>query len=37
MSSLRLFRDEYLAHIPDGCPFDHRRSTVFAAREEVAR
>ena len=27
---LDLFRDEYLAHIPDGCPFDHRRSTVFA-------
>ena len=37
MSSIRLFRDEYLAHIPDGCPFDHRRSTVFADRQEVAR
>ena len=32
MSSIRLFRDEYLAHIPGGCPFDHRRSTVFADR-----
>ncbi|MBX4389814.1 NADH-quinone oxidoreductase subunit F, partial [Mycobacterium tuberculosis] len=30
MSSIALFRDEYLAHIPDGCPFDHSRSTVFA-------
>ena len=32
MSSIALFRDEYLAHIPGGCPFDHRRSTVFADR-----
>ena len=37
MSSIALFRDEYLAHIPDGCPFDHSRSTVFARTEEVAR
>ncbi|MBC7308073.1 MAG: NADH-quinone oxidoreductase subunit F, partial [Dietzia sp.] len=29
VSSIRLFRDEYLAHIADGCPFDHSRSTVF--------
>ena len=45
VSSIRLFRDEYLAHVPDGCPFDHRRATVFAGArsgaasdsEEVAR
>ena len=37
ISSIALFRDEYLAHIPDGCPFDHSRSTLFAQAEEVAR
>ncbi|MFJ5870667.1 NADH-quinone oxidoreductase subunit NuoF [Dietzia maris] len=29
ISSIALFRDEYLAHIPGGCPFDHSRSTLF--------
>lgn len=37
ISSIKLFRDEYLAHMPDGCPFDHSRSTVFARTGEVAR
>ncbi|AZG46728.1 NADH-quinone oxidoreductase subunit F [Gordonia insulae] len=30
VSSLKYFRDEYLAHFDGGCPFDHHRSTVFA-------
>ncbi|RPA12444.1 NADH-quinone oxidoreductase subunit NuoF [Gordonia sp. OPL2] len=30
VSSLKYFRDEYLAHFEGGCPFDHHRSTVFA-------
>ena len=37
ISSIALFRDEYLAHVPDGCPFDHSRSTLFARTGEVAR
>ncbi|WGJ85984.1 NADH-quinone oxidoreductase subunit NuoF [Gordonia sp. SMJS1] len=30
VSSLKYFRDEYLAHLDHGCPFDHSRSTVWA-------
>lgn len=30
LSSLRHFRDEYLAHLDGGCPFDPHASTVFA-------
>ncbi|MBD8506206.1 NADH-quinone oxidoreductase subunit NuoF [Hoyosella sp. G463] len=31
ISSVRLFRDEYLEHLRHGgCPFDHHRSTLFA-------
>nr|WP_237421546.1 NADH-quinone oxidoreductase subunit NuoF [Gordonia sp. SID5947] len=30
VSSLKYFRDEYLAHVEDGCSFDHHRSTLFA-------
>ena len=31
-SSIKYFRDEYLAHLTEGgCPFDHAPSTVFAA------
>jgi NADH-quinone oxidoreductase subunit F len=30
-SSLKFFRDEYLAHIEGGaCPFDHRASYLFS-------
>ncbi len=29
VSSLNYFRDEYVAHIDRGCPFDHHLSTVF--------
>jgi NADH-quinone oxidoreductase subunit F len=38
-SSIKYFRDEYLAHIAgQGCPFDHSRSTLWAdAREGAAR
>lgn len=31
VSSLRYFRDEYLAHLNGGCPFDPHASTVYAA------
>ncbi|HWU31287.1 MAG TPA: NADH-quinone oxidoreductase subunit NuoF, partial [Marmoricola sp.] len=35
-SSIKYFRDEYLAHIENkGCPFDHAKSTVWADREAV--
>ncbi|EON30610.1 NADH:ubiquinone oxidoreductase, NADH-binding 51 kD subunit [Gordonia terrae C-6] len=30
VSSLEYFRDEYLAHLDHGCPFDHSRSTVWS-------
>ena len=30
VSSLKYFRDEYLAHLDGGCPLDPRASTVFA-------
>ncbi|MHA7665055.1 NADH-quinone oxidoreductase subunit NuoF [Mycolicibacterium sp. HS_4_1] len=30
MSSLRYFRDEYVAHLSGGCPFDPHAATVFA-------
>ncbi|MGW8813351.1 NADH-quinone oxidoreductase subunit NuoF [Gordonia terrae] len=30
VSSLKYFRDEYLAHLDHGCPFDHSRSTVWS-------
>ena len=30
-SSIKYFRDEYVAHLTQGgCPFDHAASTVFA-------
>ncbi|MCH5641811.1 MULTISPECIES: NADH-quinone oxidoreductase subunit NuoF [unclassified Gordonia (in: high G+C Gram-positive bacteria)] len=29
VSSLKYFRDEYIAHLDHGCPFDHSQSTVF--------
>ncbi|UOG20401.1 NADH-quinone oxidoreductase subunit NuoF [Gordonia amicalis] len=29
VSSLKYFREEYLAHLDHGCPFDHSLSTVF--------
>ncbi len=30
MSSLKYFRDEYIAHLGGGCPFDPHAATVFA-------
>ncbi len=30
MSSLKYFRDEYVAHLKGGCPFDPHAATVFA-------
>ncbi|WP_279104689.1 NADH-quinone oxidoreductase subunit NuoF [Gordonia paraffinivorans] len=30
VSSLQYFRDEYLAHLDHGCPFDHSLSTAWA-------
>ncbi|MDS1114884.1 NADH-quinone oxidoreductase subunit NuoF [Gordonia westfalica] len=30
-SSLQYFRDEYLAHLDHGCPFDHSLSTVLGS------
>ncbi|WP_439031227.1 NADH-quinone oxidoreductase subunit NuoF [Gordonia terrae] len=30
VSSLKYFRDEYLAHLDHGCPFDHSASTVWS-------
>lgn len=30
MSSLKYFRDEYVAHLGGGCPFDPHAATVFA-------
>ncbi len=30
MSSLKYFRDEYVAHLNGGCPFDPHAATVFA-------
>ncbi|MDL9938857.1 NADH-quinone oxidoreductase subunit NuoF [Gordonia sp. ABSL1-1] len=32
-SSLKYFRDEYLAHLDHGCPFDHSQSTVLGGGE----
>lgn len=31
ISSIKYFRDEYLAHLGGGCPFDPHASTLFAA------
>jgi NADH-quinone oxidoreductase subunit F len=31
ISSVKYFRDEYLAHLNGGCPFDPHASTLFAA------
>ncbi|MCW4353713.1 NADH-quinone oxidoreductase subunit NuoF [Hoyosella sp. YIM 151337] len=31
ISSIKFFRDEYLAHLPDGCPFDPYQSTLMAS------
>ena len=31
MSSLKYFRDEYVAHLGGGCPFDAHAATLFAA------
>ena len=31
VSSLQYFRDEYLAHLDHGCPFDHSLSTVLGS------
>ena len=33
ISSIKYFRDEYLAHLGSGCPFDPHASTVFATAE----
>jgi NADH-quinone oxidoreductase subunit F len=33
ISSVRFFRDEYLAHLDGGCPFDPHRSTLMAGQE----
>jgi len=33
LSSVKHFRDEYLAHLDGGCPFDPHASTLFAAEE----
>ncbi|MFE0748614.1 NADH-quinone oxidoreductase subunit NuoF [Gordonia sp. NPDC058843] len=30
VSSLEYFRDEYLAHLDHGCPFDHSQSTIWS-------
>ncbi len=30
VSGVQLFRQEFMDHIAGGCPFDHRRSTVYA-------
>ena len=30
MSSLKYFRDEYVAHLNGGCPFDPHAATIFA-------
>ncbi|MEO9329113.1 NADH-quinone oxidoreductase subunit NuoF [Gordonia aurantiaca] len=36
VSSLEYFRDEYLAHLDHGCPFDHSLSTVFGPGQSTA-
>lgn len=36
LSSIKYFRDEYLAHLDGGCPFDPHASTLFAAEEAMA-
>ncbi|MCP9274600.1 NADH-quinone oxidoreductase subunit NuoF [Mycolicibacterium arenosum] len=36
LSSIKHFRDEYLAHLDGGCPFDPHASTLFAAEEAMA-
>ena len=36
LSSIKHFRDEYLAHLDGGCPFDPHASTLFAAEEAIA-
>jgi NADH-quinone oxidoreductase subunit F len=33
LSSIKFFRDEYLAHLGEGCPFDPHASTLMAAEE----
>ncbi|MGU3499349.1 NADH-quinone oxidoreductase subunit NuoF [Mycobacterium sp. C31M] len=36
ISSIKYFRDEYVAHLGVGCPFDPHASTVFATAEASA-
>ena len=36
ISSLKYFRDEYIAHLPGGCPFDPVAATVFATARSGA-
>ena len=36
LSSIKYFRDEYLAHLDGGCPFDPHASTLFAAEGAMA-
>src|SRR4051812_8855180 len=33
LSSIKFFRDEYLSHLGEGCPFDPHASTLMAAEE----
>jgi NADH-quinone oxidoreductase subunit F len=33
MSSIKYFRDEYMAHLDGGCPFDPHASTLMATEE----
>jgi NADH-quinone oxidoreductase subunit F len=33
MSSIKFFRDEYIAHLSGGCPFDPHASTLMATEE----
>ena len=36
VSSLKYFRDEYIAHLDGGCPFDPHLTTAFASAGRVA-
>ena len=33
LSSIKFFRDEYVAHLDGGCPFDPHASTLMATEE----
>jgi NADH-quinone oxidoreductase subunit F len=33
ISSIKYFRDEYVAHLGNGCPFDPHASTLMAGQE----